>query len=94
MMVVVQVGTKSPRPVEDIKTNELQPFRSNKTDPYIAAYLTVDSMAPSTFVIGNCKNYKFNDINYFNEPLKQNSSYIVFLRFFYNEVNSIQAEHA
>lgn len=88
-MVVVQVGTKSPRPVENIKTNELQPYRSNKTDLYVAAYLNVEQVAPSTFVVGNGENYKLNDKNYFNKPLKQNSSYRVFLRFFENEVNFI-----
>ena len=87
-MVVVQVGTKSPRPIENIKTIELQPYRSNKTDLYVAAYLNVERVA-STFVVGNGKTYKLNDINYFNKPLKQNSSYRVFLRFFENEVNFI-----
>ena len=86
-MVVVQVGTKSPGPVEGIKTNELKPYRSSKTDLYVAAYLNVQPVMRSTFVIGNGKNYTLNDTNYFNKPLKQNSSYRVFLRFFENEVN-------
>ena len=93
-MVIVQIGTKNPRPVEDVKTSELQRYRPNKMVPYIAAYFKIDSETPSTFVIGDGKNYTFNDINYSNNPLKQNSSYIVFLRFFESEVNSMLCEHA
>ena len=92
-MVIVRVASRNnSRPVDDIKTDELQPYHPNETDPYITAYFKVHSGTPSTFVIGDGKTYEFDDRNYTNNPLKQNSSYIVFLRFFGNEVNSMQAE--
>ena len=92
LMVIVRVASGSnSRPVGDIKTDELQPYCPNETDPYITAYFNVDSGTPSTFVIGDGKTYEFDDRNYTNNLLKQNSSYAVFLRFFGNEVNSMQA---
>ena len=93
-MVIVQVASRnSPGPVDNIKTDELEPYQPNKADPYIAAYFNVESGTPSTFVIGDGKTYKFDNKDYVNNPLKQNSSYIVFLRFFEKEVNSMQSKH-
>ena len=94
LMVIVRVASRNnSRPVGDIKTDELQPYYPNETDPYITAYFNVDSGTPSTFTIGDGKTYEFDNINYTNNPLKQNSSYIVFLRFFGKEVNSMQADY-
>ena len=92
-MVIVRVASRNNSiPVDDIKTDELQPYHPNETDHYITAYFKVHSGTPSTFVIGDGKTYEFDDRNYTNNPLKQNSGYAVFLRFFGNEVNSMQAE--
>ena len=74
--------------VEKIQTNDLKPYQNNTQDPYITAYFKADVL-PLTFVIGDSKKYEFERKTYFNQPLKQNSSYIVFLRFFENKVNSI-----
>ncbi len=89
-MVIVQIATKTPTPVEDIKKSDLKPYQDNTQDPYVTAYLKADVL-PLTFVIGDGKEYN-NSTNkkYVNQPLKQNSSYIVFLRFFENQVNSIK----
>ena len=89
-MVIVQIATKTPISVEDIKKSELKPYQDNTQDPYVTAYLKADVL-PLTFVIGDGKEYN-NSTNekYVNQPLKQNSSYIVFLRFFENQVNSIK----
>ena len=88
-MVTVQIATKTPTPVEDIKTRDLKPYQANTQDPYITAYLKADVL-PLTFVIGDGKEYSSTNEKYVNKPLKQNSSYIVFLRFFEIEVNSMK----
>jgi hypothetical protein len=88
-MVVVQIATKNPTPVEDIKTSHLKPYQTDTQAPYITAYLKVDVL-PLSFVIGDGKQYNFENKNYLNQPLKQNSTYIVFLRFFESQVNSIK----
>ena len=94
LMVIVRIASRNnSRPVDNIKTDELKPHQPNKADPYIAAYFNVDSGTPTTFVIGDGKTYEFDNIDYTNSPLKENSSYIVFLRFFGKEVNSMQAEY-
>ncbi|CAB4005657.1 Down syndrome cell adhesion molecule homolog isoform X2 [Paramuricea clavata] len=81
VMVVVQIATKNPTPVEDIKTSDLNPYQTDTQAPYITAYLKADIL-PLSFVIGDGKQYNFENKNYLNQPLKQNSTYIVFLRFF------------
>ena len=88
-MVIVQIASSNPASSEDIETNKLQPYRENKMDPYVAAYLKADVL-PLTFVIGDGKEYNFENKNYFNQPLKQDSGYIVFLRYFESKVNSIK----
>ena len=88
-MVIVQIATKTSTSVEDIKTSDLKPYQANTQDPYITAYLKADVL-PLTFVIGDGKRYNFENKNYLNQPFKQNSSYIVFLRFFEHQVNSIK----
>ena len=87
VMVIVQMAPKNPTPVENIQTNDLKPYQYNTQDPYITAYFNADIL-PSTFVIGDGKKYNYKEEKYINEPLKQNSSYIVFLRFFETKVNS------
>ena len=86
VMVIVQVASKSPTPVNDIETSDLKPYQ-NKThaDPYITAYFKTDVL-PLVFVIGNGTVFTFENKNYYNHPLQQNSSYIVFLRFFETKV--------
>ena len=85
--VMVIVATEKRKTVEDIETNELKAYKANTKDPYITAYLKTDVLS-SPFVIGDGKEYNSEKEKYVNQPLKQNSSYIVFLRFFENEVNS------
>ncbi len=84
-MVVVQNVPSSQAPNEDIKTSDLKPYQTNTQDAYITAYLKADVL-PLTFVIGDGKEYNSEREKYFNPPLKQNSNYIVFLRFFESQV--------
>lgn len=85
-MIIVQNSSQYRRIPEDIKTSDLEPYQANTRKPYIATYFEVDSNAPSTFVIGDGKSYKFKAKYYINKPLEPNSSYTVFLRYFENEV--------
>jgi hypothetical protein len=84
-MVIVQVATKNREKVNNIRTSELDSYQGNTQEPYVTAYLKA-GVLPLTFVIGDGKEYSFEKETYFNQPLKQNSSYIVFLRFFENRV--------
>ena len=89
-MVIVQIASKTPTPVENIQTNDLKPYQNNThADPYITAYFNTDNL-PSKFVIGDGKEYEFKNRSYYNHPLRQNSSYIVFLRFFETKVNYVE----
>ncbi|CAB3995581.1 receptor-type tyrosine- phosphatase epsilon-like isoform X1 [Paramuricea clavata] len=81
VMVIVQIATKNPTPVEDIKTSNLKPYQTDTQTPYITAYLKADALL-LTFVIGDGTAFNYENKNYFNQPLKLNSNYIVFLRFF------------
>jgi hypothetical protein len=85
-MVIVQLVTSSQTPSENIKTSELKPYQTSTQDPYITAYLKADVL-PLTLVIGDGKEYNSEKEKYFNQPLEQNSSYLVFLRFFESQVN-------
>ena len=82
-MVVVQNTNAVTTSSENIKTTDLKPHQSEKNDPYITAYFKAD-MLPLTFIIGDGEKRR----NFSNQPLKQNSSYAVFLRFFESEVNT------
>ena len=86
VMVIVQNATSSQTPSEDIQTKDLKPYQANVKEPYVTAYLKADNI-PLTFVIGDGKEYNFEKVKYSNQPLKQNSHYIVFLRFFESQVN-------
>ncbi|CAB4007476.1 ---NA---, partial [Paramuricea clavata] len=81
VMVIVQIASDNPRPVESLNASDLKPYQANTQDPYITAYLKTDAL-PLAFVIGDGKEYNSEKQKYFNQPLKQNSSYIAFLRFF------------
>ena len=86
VMVIVQIAPKSPTPVNDIETNDLKPYQNyTHTDPYITAYIKTDVL-PMFFLIGNGTVFTFDNRNYYNHPLQENSSYIVFLRFFETKV--------
>ena len=87
-MVIVQKATSISTPSKDIKTNELKPYQAKTRDPYVTAYLKPDAL-PLSFVIGDGMKYDFDEKKYVNQPLEQNSSYIVFLRFFESQVNSV-----
>lgn len=86
-MVIVKEATGEQKAVEKVKTNSLGPYQKTYTpDPYITAYLNVSDLS-LPFVIGDEKRYYFNGMEYLNKHLKQNTSYIAFMRFFENEVN-------
>jgi hypothetical protein len=89
-MIIVQRATKKPTPSENLRTSELKPFQANINaidDPYITAYIPVKAdVLPLTFVIGDGREHNSEKEKYINQPLKQNSSYIVFLRYFENQV--------
>ncbi len=85
VMVIVQNATRNPTPSEGIETNQLKPYQENIQDPYVTAFLKADVL-PLTFIIGDGKEYNSEKLKYSNQPLQQNSSYIVFLRFFENQV--------
>ena len=91
VMVIVKVATENRKRVDVIHTNDLQPYKTDTHwNPYITAYFKTD-LLPFIFVIGDGKEHTFQEIRYVNQPLKQNTSYIVFLRFFENdEVNSTE----
>ena len=86
VMVIVQNAKRNPTPSEDIETNELRPYQENIRDPYVTAYLKADVL-PLTFIIGDGKEYISEEEKYSNQPLQQNSSYIVFLRLFESQVS-------
>ena len=90
-MVIVQIAPKFPTPVDYIETKDLKPYQNNLQDPYITAYFKADVL-PLLFVIGDGKEFNFSRKRYFNQPLKQNSTYIVFLRFFETNVSFIKYE--
>ncbi|XP_028402580.1 receptor-type tyrosine-protein phosphatase delta-like isoform X10 [Dendronephthya gigantea] len=81
VMIIVKTAENILKPVEEIKTSDLKPYQSNTQDPYITAYLKTDVL-PSSFVIGDGKEYKYKNMIYVNQRLQPNSSYNVFLRFF------------
>ena len=84
-MVIVQNAKSSSVLSENLRTSDLKSYQANTKDPYVTAYLKADVL-PLVFVIGDGKDYNSENEKYSNQPLKQNSSYIVFLRFFESEV--------
>jgi hypothetical protein len=90
-MVIVQIDSNNSKPTESLRGHNLKPYQANTQDPYITAYLKTDAL-PLAFVIGDGKEYNSEKQKYFNQPLEQNSSYILFLRFFENQVNSVNTE--
>jgi hypothetical protein len=90
VMIIVKVAPKN-RGVNKIGKSDLKQYRANTKDLYVTAYLKADVL-PLTFVIGDGMEYNSDKENYFNQPLKQNSSYIAFLRFFESQVNSVKTE--
>jgi hypothetical protein len=89
-MIIVKDAPKN-RGVEEIGESDLKPYDANTRDPYVTAHLKVDDL-PETFMIGDGKEYNSKIQKYLNQPLKQNSSYIVFLRFFESQVNFVKAD--
>jgi hypothetical protein len=85
-MIIVENSKKSSARSEELRTNDLEPYQENTEGPYVTASLKADVL-PLTFVIGDGKEYNSKDQKYFNQPLTENSDYVVFLRFFENQVN-------
>ncbi|XP_028399361.1 uncharacterized protein LOC114522811 [Dendronephthya gigantea] len=81
VLIIVQRATRSQTPSEDIRASKLRPYKSNTQDFYITAYLRAD-VFPVSFVIGDSKEYNYENVTYVNQPLQPNTSYNVFLRFF------------
>ena len=90
MLIVVQSATNNPTSSENLRNSDLKPYQANTKDPYVTAYLKADVL-PLVFVIGDGKKYNSDKETYLNQPLKQNSSYIVFLRFIENQVSPIES---
>ncbi|CAB4006611.1 THAP domain-containing 9 [Paramuricea clavata] len=90
-MVIVQLATSSQIPSEYIETSELNPYIANTQDPYITAYLKPDIL-PLTLVVGDGKEYNSEKVKYINQPLKQNSNYVVFLRFYASQESYYSTE--
>ena len=89
-MVIVRMVTSSQTASENIETSELKPYQSNNIqDPYITAYLEA-KVTPLTFLIGDGKEYNSKTEKYFNQPLKQNSNYVVLLRYFESQVKILK----
>ena len=88
-MVIVQSASKNRGNVENIRTNDLKPYHPNRGGRYIAAYFAINSGSPFTFVIGDGKEHQFKKKKYLNKPLEQNSTYVIFLRYFEKVNNSI-----
>lgn len=84
-MIIVQNTKSSSTRSENLRTIDLKPYQKNTQDPYVTAYLKADVL-PLTFVIGDGKEYNSEKEKFANQPLKKNSNYIVFLRFFENQV--------
>ncbi len=87
-MVIVQNAKSSSAASKNLRTSDLKPYKASISDPYVTACLKTDAL-PLTFVIGDGKEYNSEKEKYFNQPLKQNSHYIVFLRYFESQVNII-----
>ena len=85
-MIIVQKATSALTTSKNIETSKLRPYQANTQDPYVTAYLKTEDL-PLTFMIGDGKEYNSETGKYFNQPLTTNSSYIVFLRYFENQVN-------
>jgi hypothetical protein len=84
-MVIVQIANNSSIPGKNFNTSDLKPYHENIKGPYVTAYLKA-AVLPLTFVIGDGKEYNSEEEKYFNQPLQENTNYIVFLRFFENQV--------
>ena len=83
--MIVQNANNSTTPGENLRTKDLKLFQENLKSPYVTAYFKADVL-PLTFVIGDGREYNSEEEKFINHPLQQNSNYIVFLRFFENQV--------
>ena len=83
-MIIVESSIKSPIPSKNLRPSDLKPYQENIEGPYVTSFIKADVL-PLTFVIGDGKEYNSKDQQYFNQPLQQNSNYIVFLIFFENQ---------
>ena len=86
MWIIVQSAGKNPTSSGNLRTSDVKPYQTNVEDPYITGYIKADTL-PLLFVVGDGKNYNSDKETYLNQPLKQNSSYIVFVRYFENQVS-------
>ncbi|XP_028402590.1 receptor-type tyrosine-protein phosphatase delta-like isoform X2 [Dendronephthya gigantea] len=93
VIIIVKIDSGETTPVENIKTNSLRSYGSTRYDkPYITAYLKADVL-PMMFVIGDGKEYNSKTEKYLNQPLRNNTRYVAFLRFFENEDYNMYNEY-
>ena len=85
VLIIVQSAPNNPTSSGNLRTSDLKPYQKNIKDPYVTAYLKANVL-PRTFVIGDGKKYNSEKETYLNQPLRQDSNYIVFVRFLENEV--------
>jgi hypothetical protein len=91
VIVIVESSIRSLTPSENLIAKDLKPYQGNSEGPYVTAYLKA-AVLPLTFVIGDGKEYNSEEEKYFNQPLQKNTNYIVFLRFFENQVYEISSK--
>ena len=90
-MVIVESSIKSPIQSENLRPSDLKPYQENIKGPYVTSFIKADVL-PLMFVIGDGKEYNSKDQQYSNQPLQQNSNYIVFVIFFENQSSYYSTE--
>ena len=85
ILVIVQAATNKKKTSDLYASNEVKPFSAGSSDPYVTAGFKHSNL-PTTFVIGDGNSYTFGGENYINQPLKENTIYILFVMYIESEV--------
>ena len=85
ILVIVQAAANKKKTSELYASNEVKPFSAGSSDPYVTAGFNHSNL-PTTFVIGNGNSYTFGGENYVNQPLKEKTTYILFVMYIESEV--------
>ena len=85
ILVIVQAGTNGKKTSDLYASNEVKPFSAGSSDPYVTAGFKHSNL-PTTFVIGDGNSYTFGGENYVNQPLKEKTTYILFVMYIESEV--------
>ena len=83
ILIIVQAATTSTKISDAYQNNELRPFSTGASVPYVTARFSYNNL-PNTFVVGD--GGRTSNKKYINQPLKANTEYILFVRFFETEV--------